>query len=130
MENDDIKIEHIQFIDLYMKKGYSATKAYQEVYKCSYANAMSCASRLLTNAKVCFLIEEKKKEMMEELGIDTMTQLKELEVLKGLAKKDKKYNDAIKSIEVQNRMLGLNAADKLDIKTSVEQPLFGKKKDD
>jgi len=113
---ENIKTEHLQFVDLYLRKGYNATTAYQEVYGTEYKASISCASRLLTNANIKALIEIKKKEIMDELGIDFVTQLKQLEFIKMKLIEQEKFKDAVTPIEVQNKMLGLNSPEQINIK--------------
>lgn len=122
-----MKKEHLQFVNLYLKKGYNATTAYMEVYPdSSYDAARGSASLLLSNTNIKALIKQKKEEMMEELGIDMTTQLKQLEYIKSKLIEENKLKDAIKALEVQNTMLGLNAPEKIEnYNVNVEMPLFG-----
>ena len=120
MEKVDIltqyKPEHIQFVDLYLGKGFNAATAYMKVFGCEYDSARSGASRLLATDNIIKLVEVKKMEMMEDLGIDFISQLKQLEFLKMKLIDDGKYKDAVVPLKVQNEMLGLNAPIKMDIK--------------
>lgn len=120
-----MKKEHIEFIDTYLKKGYNATTAYMKVYPdCTYESARALSSKLLTNVNVKELIDEKKAEMMDELGIDMITQLKQLEYIKSKLIEDGKLKDAVTPLEVQNKMLGLYASEKQEITHNVIPPLF------
>jgi len=112
---------HIKFVDLYLQKGYSATTAYMEIYpKASYSSARAMSSRLLTNVNIKALIEDVLRESSEMLGITLQTQLEQLEYLKSMLIQEGKYKDAVAPLEVQNKMLGLSAPDKIDITTDGE----------
>lgn len=118
-------IKHFQFVNLYLKKGYNATTAYMEVYECEYNTARVNSHKLLNKEEVVNLIEEVRDNIMQELGIDLHSQLKQLEFIKSKLIELGQYKDAVKPLEVQNDMLGLNAPIKTEnTNINMEQPLF------
>lgn len=118
-------IKHLQFVNLYLKKGYNATTAYMEVYECEYNTARVNSHKLLNKEEVVNLIEEVRDNIMQELGIDLHSQLKQLEFIKSKLIELGQYKDAVKPLEVQNDMLGLNAPIKTEnTNINMEQPLF------
>lgn len=70
-DNDELKDKHKHFCLLYLKY-FNATKAYQEVYGCSYATAATNGSRLLRNAHIKEELERLKKEQRAELYVDSL----------------------------------------------------------
>ena len=114
---EGMKKEHIEFVDLYMTTGYSATSAYMEVYPdCSQQAAWSNASRLLRNDSVKNYLDFKKQELIDKLGITKEKNLKDLEVIKAIAMNGDKpqLSAANQAIQIQNKMLGLDEATKVE----------------
>ena len=72
-------------------------------------------SQLLTKLNVQNYIEKLKEKTAKQLSITRESQIQELNELKQMAKELAEVNNAIKAIEVQNKMLGLNEPETLNI---------------
>ncbi len=72
-------------------------------------------SQLLTKLNVQKYIEKLKEKTAKQLSITRESQIQELNELKQMAKELAEVNNAIKAIEVQNKMLGLNEPETLNI---------------
>lgn len=138
------------FVEEYLNNGLNGTKAYLSVYKnvTKEETARVNASRLLTNANVKALLEEKQAKTIKKLEItreDIVSRLntrsKIVEQLHILATKENltpqeesqfarltmviKTSDANKADEVLARMLGFNEPDKLDVNITDYKANFG-----
>jgi phage terminase small subunit len=88
----------------------------------SEKTASEQSSRLLSNVKIKNYIQNKQKKTSDKLEIN-----KELilQMVFDIAKsKGERTNDRLKAIEIVNKMLGLNEAEKHEVKEMLEQPLF------
>jgi len=88
----------------------------------SEKTASEQSSRLLSNVKIQNYIQNKQKKTSDKLEIN-----KELilQMVFDIAKsKGERTNDRLKAIEIVNKMLGLNEAEKHEVKEMLEQPLF------
>ncbi|EKQ52764.1 MULTISPECIES: terminase small subunit [unclassified Clostridium] len=65
--NEELNYKQKLFCTIY-SKCFNATKAYKQVYNCSYKTAMACGSRLLANPKV-----KEKIELLTKAEIDKET---------------------------------------------------------
>ena len=72
-------------------------------------------SQLLTKVNVQKYIEKLKEKTAKQLNITRESQVQELNELKQMAKELAEVNNAIKAIEVQNKMLGLNEPETVNI---------------
>ena len=72
-------------------------------------------SQLLTKLNVQNYIEKLKEKTAKQLSITRESQVQELNELKQMAKELAEVNNAIKAIEVQNKMLGLNEPETVNI---------------
>lgn len=109
-------------IDEYLVNGMNGTKAYQKFYtKATEETAKVNFSKILTIANVADYLQEQQLKTSSKLNITRESQLKDLQWVKAAAKKDKRLNDLTKAIEVQNKMLGLNEPEKLDLTSKGEQ---------
>jgi phage terminase small subunit len=99
---------------------YNATKAYRAAYPdCKTDNSAAVnASKLLRNAKIKDYIEELKENIGELAGLSKLGVLEELKkVILEENKESVATRDKLKALEVVNKMLGYNAAEKQDITT-------------
>lgn len=114
--------KHKAFCDEYLSNGFNATQAYKSVYKVSDKVAGASGVRLLENVNIKEYIQQEQNKTAEVLQIKKEDLIRDL-----LTIKDNNLEDAppfaIKAIEVINKMLGYNAAEKQDITIS-EQPFF------
>ncbi|MCL1701612.1 terminase small subunit [Lysinibacillus sp. Bpr_S20] len=72
--SDGLNSQQLLFC-IYYTKYWNATKAYQKVYGCDYASAMSNGSRLLRNDKVRVEIDRLKAELANGIMLDARTVL-------------------------------------------------------
>ena len=70
IDNPELNDKQILFCIEYLKC-FNATKAYQRVYKCSYATAMTEGHRLKNSPKISQEIERLKNKMFADTKIDT-----------------------------------------------------------
>ena len=88
----------------------------------SEKTASEQSSRLLTNVNIQDYIKSKQKKTSEKLEI-SKEQI--LQMVFDIAKsKGERTNDRLKAFEIVNKMLGLNEAEKHEVKEILEQPLF------
>ena len=88
----------------------------------SEKTASEQSSRLLSNVKIQNYIQNKQKKTSDKLEI-TKEQI--LQMVFDIAKsKGERTNDRLKAFEIVNKMLGLNEAEKHEVKEMLEQPLF------
>lgn len=115
---------HKAFADEYLANGMNATQAYMKVYKTkSEEVARKNASRLMTNADIKEYLESKRNKVSNKLEITAERQLAELNKILELAMQNihGKHSDqfdlgnAIRALEAQNKMLGLNAPDRQEL---------------
>lgn len=117
-----INKRHELFAKTYLANGMNATQAYLSVYKCSNIVADKNGPKLLGNAGIQAMIEKANEKQIKKLEITRESQLKDLETAKEMAilgnlKGEKQLSAYVKAIEVQNKMLGLNEADKISIES-------------
>lgn len=106
---------HEKFIDEYIINGFNAKQAYISVYSCSDTVAETNGPRLLGNAQVQEILSEKKKELSNKNMITKEEIILELIKIKDNCIDEPKYsNQAIKALEVLNKMLGYNEPDKIE----------------
>ena len=95
-------------VDEWFINGFNGTKAYQKYYpKATYESADVSVRQLLEKPRIKDYMASKSKNVSEKAGITLEGQLSELDRLKGLAEKDKKYSDAINALKEQNKLLAL-----------------------
>jgi len=104
---------------------FNGARAYKEIYpNVKDSTARTNASKLLTNTNIQDYIKSKQKKTSDKLEI-TKEQI--LQMVFDIAKsKGERTNDRLKAFEIVNKMLGLNEAEKHEVKEMLEQPLFGK----
>lgn len=78
-------------------------------------SSRSMGSQLLTKLNVQNYIEKLKEKTAKQLSITRESQVQELNELKQMAKELAEVNNAIRAIEVQNKMLGLNEPETVNI---------------
>ncbi len=113
--------KELVFCEEYLTNGNNMRMAYKRAYELE--NDKSCdtlGSKMLKKMEVSKYITEKQQEKSQAYGITLETQLKELEEVKRLAlvpDADGKLQLGvkIKAIEVQNKMLGLDAPTKMEL---------------
>ena len=115
-DNKELNEKQKRFCEEYVFD-WNATRAYQVAYPDStYDSARSSSSTALTNPNILEYIEEIQKDFAKLAGISKLSVLKELQKIileedsEEVAKRDK-----IKALEVVNKMLGFNEAEKKDI---------------
>jgi len=107
------------FCETYVSNGLNATQAAISAgYKKSSAKETGYEN--LTKPHIAQYIKELQAETSQKLVITRESQLKELNELKDMAKDLQEVNNAIKAIEVQNKMLGLNEPEKISLEGHVE----------
>ena len=110
-----------------MTNGFNATKAYMAIYKCSSDVAESNGHRLMGNAGIKDCITKKRKELSDKYMITKQEIIEDLIRIKDLCKDEpKSAGQAIKALEVINKMLGLNEPDKVESTSRIiwnEEPL-------
>tara|TARA_B100000809_G_scaffold263326_1_gene316311 strand:+ start:335 stop:724 length:390 start_codon:yes stop_codon:yes gene_type:complete len=108
---DNLKDVHKVFCKEYVKN-WCGVKAYQIAYpKSEYSSAKVSASKLLTNVNIQQYIEHIQKDLSKLCGVSVLSNVN---LLLDIVNSDSKDSDKIRSIEVINRMLGLNSADKTE----------------
>ena len=102
---------------------FNGARAYKEIYpNVKDSTARTNASKLLTNTNIQDYIKSKQKKTSDKLEI-TKEQI--LQMVFDIAKsKGERTNDRLKAFEIVNKMLGLNEAEKHEVKEMLEQPLF------
>jgi phage terminase small subunit len=115
----------MNFVMEYINNGGNATSAYRVAYNCDKPFARISGTKLLSNANIQqYLAEMQTKialKIQQEVIITKETQLKELQDWKVIAVEDRDINGFTRIVEIQNKMLGLNEAEKLDL--GIEQRL-------
>jgi phage terminase small subunit len=116
----DLNERHKLFAIHYLKNGFNATLAYTQTYKKIGATAEVNGCKLLGNTKIQEYLRIEQENMKLSNRITLESQLKELEELKALARvPDEKGRSqlsvATKAVEIQNKMLGLDAPTKLEL---------------
>jgi phage terminase small subunit len=117
-----LSIKHKSFCDEYLSNGLNATRAYKSVYGADDKVCESSGARLLRNGKVSQYINEQQEKTSERLQISKEELIQDLVRIKN-SNLETRPTTSMKAIEIINKMLGLNAAEKTDITIS-EQPLF------
>jgi phage terminase small subunit len=111
------------FCDYYLSNGLNATQAYKDAYKIGDDNkAAVSGSRLLRNVNVMEYLSKQQEKTAKRLQVKKEDLIQDLIDIKE-NNKEQAPPFAIKAIEVINKMLGFNEAEKQDI-TITEQPLF------
>ena len=109
------------FCEEYLANKCDALMAYSLVYKTKSERVASAnASRMLTNANIAAYLTFLKIPKSLELSITKESQLKELDRIKQLAQIPDasgkvQWASVVKIVEVQNKMLGLDAPTKLEL---------------
>lgn len=113
---------HQQFIEEYMANGMNGTQAYLSTYpNATDDTARANATKLLAKTHIKAEIERLQAETSKELNITKESLLKHLnDILESTKDDPKNKHNAIKSIEVLNKMLGFNEPNKTDITTNGE----------
>lgn len=122
-----MNVRHEKFIEEYLINGFNGRQAYIKVYGTSDTIAEISASRLLRNVKVKEILQAKKKELSDKYMITKQEIIEDLIRIKDLCKDEpKSAGQAIKALEVINKMLGLNEPDKVESTSRIiwnEEPL-------
>ena len=103
-----------KFCETYVSNNFNGTQA---AIAAGYSknSSRSMGSQLLTKLNVQKYIEKLKEKTAKQLSITRESQVQELNELKQMAKELAEVNNAIKAIEVQNKMLGLNEPETVNI---------------
>jgi hypothetical protein len=108
---------HIAFVKEYLANGMNGTRAYCKVYKTKKEkSAAANAEKLLRRSEIRVFLRENQIETSLKTQITVESQLQELQKIKELSltpDSDGKLQlqASLKAIEIQNKMLGLNAPD-------------------
>jgi phage terminase small subunit len=104
------------FIENYLANGYNGTQAYLQAYPdSSYDAARSSAPDLLAKPNIKSLIEKGKEATIKRVQITKEELVQDLIDIKNSSKNDpKQKHNAIKSVEVISKMLGLNEPDRVE----------------
>ena len=115
MSFKDLKDSHKAFCKEYLID-WNGTRAYQKVYPdSSYDSARSLSSVLLTNINIQAYLEHVQKDLLKLCGVSVLGNVLKLkEIIEDVT--TDKPSDKIKALEVINKMLGLNAPDKMETK--------------
>jgi phage terminase small subunit len=117
----DLNERHKLFVLEYLKNGFNAKQAYISIYKPkSELGAESNSIRLIGNDKIQEFLRSEQENMKLSKRITIESQLKELDEIKKMAKTPEGDGKAqlavfVKAVEVQNKMLGLDAPTKLEM---------------
>lgn len=103
-----------KFCETYVSNNFNGTQA---AIAAGYSknSSRSMGSQLLTKLNVQKYIEKLKEKTAKQLNITRESQVQELNELKQMAKELAEVNNAIRAIEVQNKMLGLNEPETVNI---------------
>tara|TARA_R100000900_G_C3333481_1_gene163838 strand:- start:385 stop:759 length:375 start_codon:yes stop_codon:yes gene_type:complete len=103
-----------KFCETYVSNNFNGAQA---AIAAGYSknSSRSMGSQLLTKLNVQKYIEKLKEKTAKQLNITRESQVQELNELKQMAKELAEVNNAIKAIEVQNKMLGLNEPETVNI---------------
>ena len=103
-----------KFCETYVSNNFNGTQA---AIAAGYSknSSRSMGSQLLTKLNVQKYIEKLKEKTAKQLSITRESQVQELNELKQMAKELAEVNNAIRAIEVQNKMLGLNEPETVNI---------------
>ena len=108
--------KHQLFCETYLCNGRNATQAYLSVYKkVAEPTARANGSKLLTITNIANFISQRTNDYSQNLGITRDSQLEKLKDLYQLSYAVGDNKGCIKAIEVQNKMLGLDAPTKLEL---------------
>lgn len=123
MEFKDLKESHKAFCKEYVTH-WNKTKAYQTVYPdSSYDSARSSSAELFANPNIQSYIDHIQKDLLKLCGVSVLGNVNKLKEIIEDDMTDKP-SDKIKALEVINKMLGLNAPDKVEnTNTNKEIPL-------
>lgn len=112
MDIADLKPEHRIFAHEYVID-WNGTRSYKVAYPNVGDNTAAVnATKLLRNTKIAEYIEHIQKDIGKLAGVSALGNIKKLlEIAKKTAAKD---SDKIKALEVVNKMVGLNAPDKIE----------------
>jgi hypothetical protein len=104
----------------YLSNQFNATKAYKYIKPhCSQRSCEVGGSKMLNSDEVKQIIAEIRGEQVTKHGITLESQLEDLARYKELALIGNRVGEpylasAIKAVEVQNKMLGLNAVERVE----------------
>ena len=109
----------VKFVKCYLANGLNGTRGAIEAGY-SEKTARSIATRLLANVDIQEAIQKEQEKTSKKLEITRESQLADLDLVKkkALERLDDdipQFNAFMKAIELQNKMLGLNEPDKIDL---------------
>lgn len=98
-------------------------KAYQKFYpKSKNESAESSFREIVGISRVADYLKEKQSKTSNKLQITLEGQLLELNELRLLCKKEKRYNEAINALKEQNKLLGLYELDNKQKQPNIKPP--------
>ena len=109
------------FIKEYLSNGFNQTKAYMKIFpKTNYTTAATAAAKLVKKPHIKEFIEEEIKKTGERIDLRKEDLINDLLKIKEMCiSEDKRsIHNAIKAVEVLNKMLGYNAPEKTDVNLS------------
>lgn len=108
------------FCEIYVSNGLNGTRACLEAGYCKNSknpeeSAKVLASENLTKVNIAEYVRELQSETGHKLEITRESQLKDLEWAKEAAKNNHELAPFMKAVEIQNKMLGLNEPETLNV---------------
>ena len=129
MANKKLTAKQSRFVEEYLIDMNATQAAIKAGY--SKKTAKSQGQRLLTNVDIASAIKKVQDKISAKLDITREELLNDLRIIKNAHKDGEGFPPhALKAIEIINKMLGFNAADKQEITLKGEQPLFGDDEDE
>jgi phage terminase small subunit len=109
------------FIKEYLSNGFNQTQAYLKVFpKATYGTAATESSKLLKKPHIKDAVEKEVTKVGERIDLRKEDLINDLLKIKEMCiSEDKRsIHNAIKAVEVLNKMLGYNAPQKTDVNLS------------
>lgn len=116
-----VQAKHAKFVENYFLNGMNMTQAYFDTYNCTIETARKKSYQLMRTDEVKQMIKDKRVELLDKFDIRKEKIVKDLmDIIDMNMDKPQRHNTAIKAIEVLNKMLGFNEADKIDMTSNGE----------
>lgn len=117
--------KHIQFVDAFMQLG-NGSAAYKQVYGNTTSDeaAGTSASRLLKKAEIIAEISKRQQVLRQTSALSKQDLINDLVDIKN-AQKNSFPPSALKAIEILNKMMGWNEAEKIEVKQDVNLQIPG-----
>jgi phage terminase small subunit len=118
METTKLTNDEKLFVKEYLSNGFNQTKAYLKIFpNTTYGVAATLSSKLLKKNHIKSFIEKEIEKAGEKMDLRKEDLIKDLLKIKEMCVSEDKrsIHNAIKAIEVLNKMLGYNAPEKTDV---------------